>query len=133
MPLSSITEGAIESLLFTSIAAKDVGSVSPAYSTAAYHPSRKQKYYWRSKIAKQAALSDQLTSSTPGSQGLSAVSGSWSVSGTSQWQYPTDVIVNTASDLLHLQQFFVGKVHSVCELYQLRDGPKKSMARALPG
>jgi len=113
MLLSSIVGGAVENL-FTLIAAKDAGSLSPAYSTAAYNPSRKQKYYWRSKLVKQAALTDQLASSVSGSS-ASTVSGSWTVSGTSQWQYPTDIIVNTASDLLHLQQFLVGKVRSVCE------------------
>jgi len=48
-----------------------------------------------------------------------SASGSWSVSGTSQWQYPTDVIVNTASDLLHLQQFLVGKVDFIYVLHVL--------------
>jgi len=91
------------------IAAKDVGIVSPAESVgAANHYSRKQKHQWRSKTARQAAVTDQAAESVSGSQG--PVAGSWSVSGTSQWQYPTDVIVHTASDLLQLQQFLVGKV-----------------------
>lgn len=98
--------------------AKDVGSLSPADSASTYyHPSRKQKYYWRSKLAKQVAVTEQVADATPAYQG--SASSSWSVSGTSQWQYPTDVIVNTASDLLHLQQFLVGKAGFACELHML--------------
>ena len=97
-------------------AAKDVTSLSPAESMAAYnHYSRKQKYHWKSKQLRHAAAGmDQSADSTSGSQGT--VGGSWSVSGTSQWQYPTDVIVNTASDLRHLQQFLVGKVCFRCNV-----------------
>ena len=73
---------------------------------------RKPKHHhWRSKTAtRHAVLPDQVT--TESTSGLHAAS-SWSVSGTSQWQYPTDVIVSSASDLLHLQQFLVGKVYRI--------------------
>lgn len=97
-------------VLCVHVAAKD-SSLSPAESMAVYdNYSRKQKHHWRNKMTRQAAVSDQVTEATvSGLQGAAAAS-SWTVSGTSQWQYPTDVIVSSASDLLHLQQFLVGKV-----------------------
>lgn len=70
------------------------------------HGNRKHRYQWRSKALQPP---DHAAESVP-----AAASSSWSVSGTSQWQYPTDVIVSTAPDLLHLQQFLVGKVSHVC-------------------
>jgi len=76
---------------------------------------RKQKHLWKMKTARQAAVPDQATESTSALQGAAA--GSWTVSGTSQWQYPTDVIVSTASDLLHLQQFLVGKARHICAVH----------------
>jgi len=95
------------------VAAKESSYLSPAESTAVYDNSvRKQKHHhWRSKTARQAVVPDQLSESTSGLQGTTA--SSWTVSGTSQWQYPTDVIVSSASDLLHLQQFLVGKVRCI--------------------
>ena len=80
---------------------------------------RKPKHHhWRSKTAtRHAVLPDQVT--TESTSGLHAAS-SWSVSGTSQWQYPTDVIVSSASDLLHLQQFLVGKVYCIGALLMER-------------
>ena len=99
-----------------SIAAKDVACLSPAESVTNYdHSNRKQKYHWKSRTNRQVALAEQTAdNNVSGSQG--SVAGSWSVSGTSQWQYPTDVIVSSASDLLHIQQFLVGKV---CFIYRL--------------
>jgi len=105
-------------VLFTFAAAKDVGSQSPAESvTAYYNPNRKQKYHFKSKPSRPVAVTDHVADSMQRSQG--SASGSWSVSGTSQWQYPTDVIVNTSSDLLHLQQFLVGKVGFIYVLHVL--------------
>ena len=100
----------------------DVSGSTPAESVAAYnHTSRKHRYHWKSKAVRQAAANvtslvvNPIADSMSGSQGT--VASSWSVSGTSQWQYPTDVIVNSASDLLHLQQFLVGKVRFVvCDM-----------------
>ena len=101
-------------MLCVDVAAKD-NSMSPAESMAVCDTSvRKQKHHhWRSKMTRQSPVSDHVTevASMPGLQGATA--SSWSVSGTSQWQYPTDVIVSTASDLLHLQQFLVSKVCNI--------------------
>jgi hypothetical protein len=54
------------------------------------------------------------------SSGLEAVSvvaassasggSTWSVSSTSQWQYPTSTVIHTAAQLKQLQQFLMGKV-----------------------
>ena len=97
------------------VAAKDVTCQSPAESVAAYNQcGRKPKYLRKIKTVRQPGVVDEVAHGMSMSQGT--VASSWSVSGTSQWQYPTDVIVNTASDLLQLQQFLVGKVCSVCEL-----------------
>jgi len=73
--------------------------------------SRRHKYHWKLKTARQpATVMDQVVESV-------SVVGSWSVSGMSQWQCPTDVIVSSPSDLLHLQQFLVGKVGAAPSLF----------------
>lgn len=45
---------------------------------------------------------------------VSSVS-TWSVSGTSQWRYPTNIIIHSAAQLKQLQQFLFGKVCCILE------------------
>ena len=82
-------------------------------------PSRKLKHH-ATKPAKnvKSTMASGVVSSTavPVPVTGSALSTSWNVSGTSQWRYPTDVIIHTAAQLRQLQQFLSGKVRSLLGL-----------------
>jgi len=101
-------------LYWRTAAAKDASYSSPAESATVYdNLIRKHKHHWKSRPARPSPVIGHVTEGSVASPSQGTAASSWTVSGTSQWQYPTDIVVSSASDVLHLQQFLGGKVGSL--------------------